>query len=225
MLRICSSFGLVLLLAGCIGSEAPEGPEGPEGQVRVIDGDTLVVAGQTVRLFGIDAPEHDQRCEDERGGDWPCGQAATARLRQIIGGAPVACQPRERDRFGRLSATCRAEGRDIGAEMVEAGMAVAYRRYSRAYVAHEARAKAARRGLHAGRYTAPEAFRHAERRAAQGACRIKGNISRGGARIYHRPGQEHYDRTRISPARGERWFCSEAEARKAGWRASKSPFI
>ena len=222
MLRICSSFGLVFFLAGCIGSEVPEVSD---GQVRVMDGDTLMVAGETVRLFGIDAPEHDQRCEDARGGDWPCGQAAKARLRQIIGGTPVACQPRERDRFGRLVATCRAGGADIGARMVEAGMAVAYRQYSRAYVAHEARAKAARRGLHAGRYTAPEAFRHGKRRAVQGACRIKGNISRSGARIYHRPGQEHYDRTRISPSRGERWFCSEAEARKAGWRASKSPFI
>lgn len=217
MLRIYSSFGLLLLLAGCIGSKVPE------GRVQVMDGDTLRVAGETVRLFGIDAPERDQRCKDERGHDWPCGQVATTRLRQIIGGTPVTCQPRERDRFGRLVATCRAGGADIGARMVEAGMAVAYRRYSGAYVAHEARAKSARRGLHVGHYTAPEAFRHAERQAAQGACRIKGNISRSGARIYHRPGQEYYDRTRISPSRGERLFCSAAEAQKAGWRASKSP--
>lgn len=50
-------------------------------------------------------------------------------------------------------------------------------------------------------------------------CRIKGNVSQdGGERIYHLPGQEFYDVTNIDPAYGERWFCTEAEARAAGWR-------
>jgi len=53
----------------------------------------------------------------------------------------------------------------------------------------------------------------------QAVCAIKGNISIGtGERIYHVPGQEHYDETIISPRYGERWFCTEAEARAAGWR-------
>lgn len=50
-------------------------------------------------------------------------------------------------------------------------------------------------------------------------CNIKGNISvNTGESIYHMPGQEYYDATRISPEHGERWFCSEEEARHAGWR-------
>jgi hypothetical protein len=49
-------------------------------------------------------------------------------------------------------------------------------------------------------------------------CNIKGNISLLGERIYHVPGQEYYPATRIDWLRGERWFCSEAAARKAGWR-------
>jgi hypothetical protein len=50
-------------------------------------------------------------------------------------------------------------------------------------------------------------------------CVIKGNVSfKSGERIYHVPGQQHYDETVISPAYGERWFCSEVEARAAGWR-------
>ena len=54
------------------------------------------------------------------------------------------------------------------------------------------------------------------------ACNIKGNISiNTGERIYHVPGQEHYDETIISPQYGERWFCSEAEARAAGWRRAR----
>ena len=51
-----------------------------------------------------------------------------------------------------------------------------------------------------------------------GKCRIKGNINRRGERIYHMPGSRWYARTKISPQKGERWFCSEAEARAAGWR-------
>jgi hypothetical protein len=51
------------------------------------------------------------------------------------------------------------------------------------------------------------------------ACNIKGNISyNGGQRIYHVPGQHYYDETRISTGKGERWFCSEEDARAAGWR-------
>jgi len=53
-------------------------------------------------------------------------------------------------------------------------------------------------------------------------CDIKGNISHHGDQlIYHVPGQRHYDETQINTARGERWFCSEAEAQAAGWRRSK----
>ena len=55
----------------------------------------------------------------------------------------------------------------------------------------------------------------------QAACLIKGNINDRGERIYHVPGGAFYDRTRISPSKGERWFCTEAEARQAGWRRSR----
>ena len=50
------------------------------------------------------------------------------------------------------------------------------------------------------------------------SCVIKGNINSKGERIYHMPGGRWYDRTKIEPARGERWFCAEAEAIAGGWR-------
>jgi len=53
------------------------------------------------------------------------------------------------------------------------------------------------------------------------ACNIKGNFNTRGERIYHMPGQKYYAETRISASHGERWFCSEAEARAAGWRRSR----
>lgn len=52
-------------------------------------------------------------------------------------------------------------------------------------------------------------------------CNIKGNVNTRGERIYHVPGQRYYNQTRISASHGERWFCSEEEARAAGWRKSK----
>ena len=57
--------------------------------------------------------------------------------------------------------------------------------------------------------------------ATNGACGIKGNMSISGERIYHVPGQKYYAKTKIDPRNGERWFCSEAESRAAGWRKSK----
>lgn len=56
---------------------------------------------------------------------------------------------------------------------------------------------------------------------AQDGCNIKGNVSTKGERIYHVPGQEYYDETVIQSSHGEQWFCSEAEARAAGWRKAK----
>lgn len=52
-------------------------------------------------------------------------------------------------------------------------------------------------------------------------CNIKGNINDRGEHIYHVPGQAYYSATRINPARGERWFCSEWQAWWAGWRKAK----
>jgi hypothetical protein len=51
-------------------------------------------------------------------------------------------------------------------------------------------------------------------------CLVKGNISKSGERIYHVPGGQFYDRTKINEAAGERIFCSEKEAVAAGWRRS-----
>lgn len=52
-------------------------------------------------------------------------------------------------------------------------------------------------------------------------CNIKGNVNTRGERIYHVPGQKYYDETRISESHGERWFCTEEEARAAGWRRAR----
>lgn len=192
------------------------------GSARAVDGDTLVVADQRVRLFGIDAPEHDQRCE-AGGASWDCGGFAQKELARRIAGQELTCTGKGRDRYDRLLATCDVAGQDLGAALVAAGAATAYRRYSDDYVGEEGSARAAGLGIWRGAMQAPEAFRHdTAEPVAVGldGCSIKGNIS-GNGRIYHLPGQEHYANTRVDPKRGEAWFCTEAEARAAGFRKAK----
>jgi len=105
--------------------------------------------------------------------------------------------------------------------MVAAGAARAYRRYSDRYVVAESAAAMAGRGIWAARMQTPESYRHpAVAEIAPTDCPIKGNIGTSG-RIYHRPGQRDYAATRISAAKGEAFFCSEADAIAAGFRAAR----
>lgn len=191
------------------------------GVPRVVDGDTLVVENTRVRLFGIDAPESKQTCEGAAGTAWSCGAAATQDLRDLASQG-VRCSGKEEDRYGRLIAVCYAGGRDLNAAMVARGAAFAYRKYSMAYVGQEAEAKSARRGIWQGRAERPDQVRAQKRADAtqpppNPGCAIKGNISTRG-HLYHLPGMRSYDATRINSRKGERWFCSEAQAKAAGWR-------
>lgn len=210
------------------------------GRAQVIDGDSVYVGGVEVRLYGVDAPEAKQTCAID-GVRWPCGQQATRALRQLIDGRVVACDERDRDSYGRVVAVCRLDGADVNAWLVENGWAIAYRRHARAYIGAESVAETAKRGIWRGDFVAPWNWRQAESRNVaaadlrpqrpmssrrtetpvrqRGQCNIKGNVSyNSGKRLYHRPGDPDYADTRISTSRGERWFCSEAEAKAAGWQ-------
>ena len=212
-----------LALANAGGTKPPRVVQGP---ARIIDGDTIVIEGQRIRLNGIDAPESRQTCIAD-GELWPCGQSATDALAAFIGGVPVSCQEQGTDRYGRAIATCSVQGEGIEAFMVRNGWALAYRRYSTEYVAQEKAAQDARVGLWRGAFVPPWEWRRGVRLQAvstpesANGCVIKGNISSKGERIYHVPGGQYYDRTKISTAKGERWYCTEAEAVAAGWRKAK----
>lgn len=193
----------------------------PVGPARVIDGDTLEIGETRVRLHGIDAPEMGQPCRDGTEVR-DCGRWAAEALRARVEGRVLHCTARDRDRYGRVVARCEAGGEDVAAALVRAGLAFAYRRYSMDYVEAEKRARADGRGLHGLRIDRPEDHRRTARKSERPeGCAIKGNIARDGERIYHLPGQRFYARTRISEPRGERWFCSEREARAAGWRRAR----
>ena len=129
------------------------------GTARVLDGDTIVLRGKRIRLEGIDAAECRQQCERSWGTKYRCGYDATTALRKKIAGRRISCSSSGRDRYGRTIATCSLGKSDLNRWMVRRGHAVAYRRYSKAYVGDETRAKIQRRGVWQGRFVEPERWR------------------------------------------------------------------
>ena len=222
------------ILAFLLSSSHATTAEVLSGYPRVTDGDTLRFATDRVRLHGIDAPESGQTCR-RPSGTWSCGARATHALRDRIVGAAVVCEIRDRDRYGRAVSVCRIGALDLNEWMVSNGWAIAYVRYSSDYVVAHRSARAASIGIWQGAFVEPSSWRRGERlrsvsssrvaraprAAASSKCSIKGNISRGGQRIYHVPGSRSYAATRINTGAGERWFCSESAARAAGWRAPR----
>ena len=152
---------LVVDISGVSRLERPDGPlAGPlAGPARVVDGDTIIVAGERVRLHGIDAPELDQPFW-WRGQQLDCGTIALAALEALTAGVPLRCEPVERDCYGRLVAKCFSpNGCDVGHRLVLAGWALAYRRYSLDYVDAENEARKAERGMWRGSFMKPWVWR------------------------------------------------------------------
>lgn len=202
--------------------------------VGITDGDTIRVRvdGRTerVRVIGIDTPELDGRQCFAR-------EAASA-MQSLAQSRSVALEAdptqADRDRYGRLLRHVVLPDGRLAAQVLIAGgygreytYAADYRHQS-AFRSAQAQARGAARGIWspecAARVAAAPSPSPAPKKLAEvpaGRCDIKGNISRDGERIYHVPGGRSYDKTVISTGKGERWFCSEAEATAAGWRAAR----
>lgn len=205
------------------------------GRATIIDGDTIDIAGTRVRLNGIDAPESAQLCQNAAGKNYRCGQSAAKALDAWLAQSrPVTCTFVEWDRYGRFVGDCyRSDGAAVATWLVGAGHAMDWQQHSGgAYASYQKDARLGRRGIWQGEFQPAWEWRAAQQatpkpettrpvRLLSGSCDIKGNVSNNGVRIYHLPGQRFYDETVISPAKGERMFCSEEAARAAGWRRSK----
>ena len=133
------------------------------GAARIVDGDTLAIGDIKIRLEGIDAPETDQVCLDAHAAKWACGVVARDRLVGHIDGRPIECKPTGTDRYGRTLAVCSVAGEDLNAWMVHEGWALAFVRYSIAYVKDEEKAHTAQRGLWSGAFIAPWDWRHRDK--------------------------------------------------------------
>jgi endonuclease YncB( thermonuclease family) len=195
------------------------------GEAEVVDGDGLKIGPVAIRIHGIDAPELGQRCTLPGGGTWACDEAAADRLDSLVHGREVECEPLDRDAYGRIIARCVADGEDVAAVLIEEGLAWAFVRYSTDYAEQETNVRATGRGIWQAATQPPWEYREDRWNravsAAPGGCPIKGNINDAGERIYHTPWSPWYGKTKINEAAGERWFCDEAEAIKAGWRAAR----
>ena len=215
--------GNLLLIAGILSTATSALSADVTGKAIVLDGDTIVISSVTVRLHGIDAPENGQDCQRANGTKYNCGAEAEKHLKRLLSGS-VQCTGSQFDNYDRLIGTCESNSNNVSRAMVSAGWALAFRKFSTDYVSDEQSAQASKRGLWAGSFDAPWDYRARRWQTAVEAapdeqCPIKGNINRKGVKIYHAPWSRSYDRTRINTTKGERWFCSEAEAVAAGWRA------
>lgn len=132
----------------------------PANSQTVVDGDTLTVRGERIRLHGIDAPELRQVCKDS----WRAGEASKAALQRLVSVGGLECQPVTKDRYGRTVATCSVRGEDVGAAMVRQGMAWAYTRYSWRYLLDDWLAWFEGLGIHAHDCIVPSEYRAQQRR-------------------------------------------------------------
>ena len=190
--------------------------------VKVTDGDTVHVLDQStvkhkIRLGGIDAPEKKQAF----------GKKSTQNLASLVAGKQVEVEYDKRDRYGRIIGKLIKDGKDINLLQIKHGYAWHYKYYQKdqtrldrdLYSSAEIEAREKRLGLWVEAAIPPWEFRRKDtQETTNTGCNIKGNISSNGNRIYHLPGTTWYGRTKINESKGERWFCSEEEARAAGWR-------
>ena len=132
------------------------------GTALIVDGDTITISGNKIRLNGIDTPEKNQTCR-RAGITWRCGYEATETLRNWTYTKEVRCIGDTKDRYGRLIANCFVDGYNVNARLVYEGLALAYRKYSKQYVPEEDKARAAKRGLWAGEFVAPWDWRKGKR--------------------------------------------------------------
>jgi endonuclease YncB( thermonuclease family) len=137
------------------------------GVASVIDGDTLDLHGERIRLEGVDAPEAHQKCLDADGKFWRCGQAAANGLDVWIAGNPVSCKTHGREKWGRLLATCTVRGTSMQAWLVSHGYALAYRQFSTTYVAAEDKAREEKVGVWVGEFVPPADWRKGQRLAGE----------------------------------------------------------
>lgn len=140
------------------------------GQATVIDGDTIEIQSNRIRIAAVDAPESDQLCENNIGRRYRCGQTASFALADFIGRSHVTCTA-EIDRSGkpqtsydRTIAACSVSGNDLGAWLVESGWAIPYWTYGGARYRNEFdRARLLRTGIWAGRFDDPSQHRARKR--------------------------------------------------------------
>ncbi|NPU68711.1 thermonuclease family protein [Bradyrhizobium sp. 83012] len=130
------------------------------GRVSIVDGDTLDIRGERIRLWGVDAPESAQLCRGRDRKFYRCGALAANTLDAFTRGKTARCAPVDADRYGRIVARCAAGGADLGQFLVSRGLAIEEPQYSHgAYAPDQLAARRGSRGIWSGRFIAPPLYR------------------------------------------------------------------
>lgn len=140
------------------------------GRPTITDGDTFrFMSGIRIRLFGVDTPEKNQKCEF-KGACYPCGLEATEFVRDFIGDGELSCELTGDKTYDRFVASCSVDGRDLGQALIAAGWGFPYRQFLKnspleaVYSAAEMQAKASGAGVYRGRFVAPADWRNRKMR-------------------------------------------------------------
>lgn len=203
------------------------------GTASAVTGDVLRLQGQLIRLAGIEAPDREQRCGNAvptkgQGKRWACGEAAAEMLARTVRGKTVRCSLSGKDDLGRPRGTCTiTQGgteQNVAAELVRVGLAFSDGGLLSGFGSLERDARNQKLGIWRGDADRPSEHRAkvwAEaKKAAPDGCPIKGQMV-GDAKRYVMPWQPDYARARVRTQKGERWFCSEQEAKSAGWKVAE----
>lgn len=159
---------VIFLAIGGLGTLLAAGilswPTTIRGDAAIVDGDTIRIGGQSIRLLGIDAPEISQPCTPhaittEVAKPFDCGRRARQELSDYIDARPVVCETSSLDVYRRHLAFCSVEGVDLSSVMVRRGWAIAAGDYAYKYASEERMAKAERLGIWNTKFDHPSIWR------------------------------------------------------------------
>ena len=147
-------------------------PEIIEGKALVIDGDTIKIKNNKIRLSGVDAPEAKQSCKKiflsiqffSFNKKYPCGKISTNKLKKLLKNKIILCKVENIDRYKRKLATCYKNKLNINSWLVRNGYALAYVKYSKKYILQEKEAERDKLGLWQGTFEKPWEWRKNEKK-------------------------------------------------------------
>ena len=128
------------------------------GKAKIIDGDTIHIGKNKIRIHGIDAPELNQTCNFQ-GKEWNCGKKSKEFLLNLINSNSVNCKVTDIDKYKRYIGICFVDKLNLNKIIVINGWAIAYRYYSKDYIDEEFIAKRKKLGIWKGNFEEPYYFR------------------------------------------------------------------
>jgi len=128
------------------------------GHAKIIDGDTIHIKNNKIRLHGIDSPEAKQTCKIDSQ-NWFCGKQSTEELKKIINNQSVECTVNDIDIYNRYVAICLVNDINLNQWMVKNGWAIAYRYYSTDYIIEEKYARDNKLGIWKSEFLKPYQYR------------------------------------------------------------------